>query len=550
MGKLPMKVGAFFMKKRLWLLYGSVFVLFCGLLFRIFTLSDQRLVKAADRQSKVTVNVGAVRGTFYDRNKKPLVNAETVYRAAVTANPKALTALSQVLDADAFSTMSKTLQDGRPAVVTLPRPVAAPEGISLFQVPLRYADRVLAPHVLGYTDADLSKGLTGLESALDPLLSQFGGRAKVTYAVGATGKLLEGVAPTIDNTLSRANGGAVLTLDADIQQMTEDIAAKYIKKGAVIVMQPQTGDILAMASLPSYHPQKVAEVLEDENAPLLNRALCNYNCGSVFKIVSAATALESGVNPDTLYTCNGSITVGNTVFHCHNRLGHGLLKMEEAFAKSCNSYFIELVSGVGGNALWQMASRLQFNSAITLHSGYTTATATFPQAATLEVPAALANASFGQGELTASPLHIAQLVSTVVNNGTLIPPRIVLGYVDENGAYTEETQAEQHQRVFSVKTAATLRMMMEKVLSDDGTGKSGKPLIGGAGAKTGTAETGWSRTDDEKYAVVQSWYAGYYPASDPRYVIVIMAENAQNTDAKTAPVFKEIADTLYRMEQN
>ena len=199
----------------------------------------------------------------------------------------------------------------------------------------------------------------------------------MTYAVGATGKLLEGVAPTIDNTLSRANGGAVLTLDADIQQITEDIAAKYIKKGAVIVMQPQTGDILAMASLPSYHPQKVAEVLEDENAPLLNRALCNYNCGSVFKIVSAATALESGVNPDT---CNGSITVGNTVFHCHNRLGHGLLKMEEAFAKSCNSYFIELVSGVGGNALWQMASRLQFNSAITLHSGYTTATATFPQA--------------------------------------------------------------------------------------------------------------------------------------------------------------------------
>ncbi len=294
----------------------------------------------------------------------------------------------------------------------------------------------------------------------------------------------------------------------------------------------------------------MAEVLEDENAPLLNRALCNYNCGSVFKIVSAATALESGVNPDTLYTCNGSITVGNTVFHCHNRLGHGLLKMEEAFAKSCNSYFIELVSGVGGNALWQMASRLQFNSAITLHSGYTTATATFPQAATLEVPAALANASFGQGELTASPLHIAQLVSTVVNGGTLVPPRIVLGYVDENGAYTEETQAEQHQRVFSVKTAATLRMMMEKVLSDDGTGKSGKPLIGGAGAKTGTAETGWSRTDDEKYAVVQSWYAGYYPASDPQYVIVVMAENAQNTDAKTAPVFKEIADTLYRMEQN
>lgn len=536
------------MKKRLWLLYGGVFIVFCGLLFRVFSLSDQQLVKAADRQSKVTVNVGSVRGTFYDRNKTPLVNSTTVYRAAVTANPKALTALSQVLDSTAFSAMSRILQDGRPAVVTLSRPVAAPEGISLFQVPLRYTERVLAPHVLGYADADLSKGLTGLESALDTFLSQYGGKAKVTYTVGATGKPLEGVAPTVENTLSCARGGVVLTLDANIQQITEDIAAKYIKKGAVIVMKPQTGDILAMASLPSYHPQKVAEVLENEDAPLLNRALCNYNCGSVFKIVSAATALESGVGVDTAYTCNGSVTVGSTIFHCHNRLGHGSLKMDDAFAKSCNSYFIQLMGGVGGDALWQMASRLQFNSAISLYSGYSTATAIFPQAELLQAPAVLANASFGQGELTASPLHIAQLVSTVVNGGTLIPPHIVMGYMDENGAYTEETRAEQHQRVFSVETATTLRMMMEKVLADEGTGKSGKPLIGGAGAKTGTAETGWSRTDDEKYAVVQSWYAGYYPASDPRYVIVVMAENAQNTGAKTAPVFKEIADMLYRME--
>lgn len=535
------------MKKRLWLVYGCFISLMCGLLFRIYTLSDQYLRTAADKQSSVSVTVANIRGTIYDRNGIPLVNNEKEYRAGVIATPSALTALSQTMDAVAFSSLSTALQTGKPAVVRLEN-LAAANGISLFEVPIRYGKRVLAPHLIGYMDGDKTEGLVGIEAAFDNLFNTYNGKATVTYSVDANGRALGGIPPKLSNSIHNASGGIRLTLDADIQKIAEDIASKYIKKGAVVVMQPSSGDVLAMVSLPSYHPDAVADVLQDPDAPLLNRALCNYNCGSVFKIVSAATALEMQSTVQKTYTCNGNITIGNNVFHCHHRLGHGNLSMEEAFAKSCNCYFIQLMQDVSGTPLLHLSKRLQFGNAISLCDGIQTAVSTLPSENMLYAPAALANFSFGQGELSASPMHIASLVSTVVNDGILCSPRIIEGYVNENGDVTNADEILSG-RVFSSETAALLRKMMEAATEDGGTGSAGKPQHGTAGAKTGTAETGWAPADNEKYAVVHSWYAGYYtPYEGVDYVIVVLAENAENTGAKTAPVFKEIAETLYKLK--
>ena len=117
----------------------------------------------------------------------------------------------------------------------------------------------------------------------------------------------------------------MLTLDQDIQRIAETAAKKSIQRGAVVVMEPATGRILAMVSLPSFQPDTVARYLDSEDAPLLNRALCNYNCGSVFKITSLATALEQGISPDTCYTCSGQLVIGENKFPCHNRLGLSLI---------------------------------------------------------------------------------------------------------------------------------------------------------------------------------------------------------------------------------
>ena len=548
MGKITRGRRDFSMKKRVWLFYGCIFSTLCALAFRIFTLSDQYLIRAAGQQSTVTVTVANTRGSIYDRNQKPLVNGSTEYRAAVTSHPKAIAALSGVLENDDFENMSQMLQNGRPAVVTLEK-LAAGEGISLFQVPMRYEERVLAPHLLGYISGDESEGLTGLEAAFDTLLTSYNGVASVSYTVDANGKPLQGVSPKITNTTKNSNGGICLTIDADIQEITEDIAAKYIRKGAVVIMDPESGEILSLASLPTFHPGKVADVLQDPDSPLLNRALCRYNCGSVFKIVSAAAALESGISTNTAFDCAGHITVGDTVFHCHQRLGHGNMTMPTAFAYSCNSYFIQLMRKSGGDSLWHLASRLQFNSPISLCDGFQTESATLPSQNALQSPAVLANLSFGQGELTATPIHIAQLVAAIANGGKLVSPHIVKGYVDETGTLSENTAISANQQFFSETTASSLQEMMSGVLDEGGTGYAGRPLFGKAGAKTGTAETGWERGEGEKYPVVQSWFAGYYPADNPQYAIVVLAENADNTGAKTAPVFKEICDRLYQMDE-
>lgn len=535
------------MKKRLWMVFGVFICLFFGLLFRIYTLSNQNLRTAANKQSSVSITAANVRGTIYDRNGIPLVNNEKEYRASVIATPTALTALSQTMDSTMFSSLSAVLQTGKPAVVRLEN-LAAANGISLFEIPIRYGKRVLAPHLIGYMDADKTEGLVGLESVFNTALNAYRGTATVTYTVDANGKVLNGIAPEISNTISNAAGGIRLTIDANIQRITEDIAAKYITKGAVVVMSPKNGDVLSMVSLPTYHPNAVADVLQNPNAPLLNRVLCNYNCGSVFKIVSAATALETQNSAEKVYTCNGNITIGQNVFHCHHRLGHGDLDMQDAFAKSCNCYFIQLMQEVGGTPLLNLSKRLQFGSAISLCDGIQTAISTIPDENTLQAPAALANLSFGQGELSASPLHIASLVSTVVNDGILCSPRILDGYIDENGNFTKSDEMLSG-RIFSKETATALQKMMGEATQNGGTAVAGKPRYGLSGAKTGTAETGWVPEENEKYAVVHSWYAGYFsPREETDYVIVVFAENAENTGAKTAPVFKEIAETLYKIK--
>ncbi len=537
------------MTKRLWAFFVVLTLLFGGILYRIYDISENFLSSVAGSQSTITVTVANSRGTIYDRNGEALVNGFTEYRAAVTPQTESLTALSGVLEAQTFAGLKDMLQNGKPTVVTLPR-LAAGVGLSLFQVPVRYENRVLAPHLLGYLNADHGEGLTGMEQALDDVLRAFGGEATVTYTVDAHGRVLNGIEPTITNSLSNAKGGVQLTLDARLQRLAEDVAEKYIQKGAVVISDPRNGDILAMVSLPQFHPAHVADVLQDEDSPLLNRALCSYNCGSVFKIVTAAAALENGMSAQQTYYCAGKIDVSDTVFHCHQRLGHGMLDFKNAFSKSCNAFFIQLAQQTGGEVLLNLSQRLQLDSSMVICEGMQTASATLPDAVDLQAPAALANLSFGQGELTATPMHIAQLIGTVVNDGVMISPRVIEGYVNADGTVQSHTR-QSGQRVLSATTCQTLKQMMQSVMTVGGTGEKGCPTKGVAGAKTGTAETGWQSAQDAQYPVVQSWFAGYYyPKENEPYVIVVLAEDADNTHADTSAVFREITDSIYAYGEN
>lgn len=531
------------MPKRSVIIGALLLAMFSGLMIKIYHLADSGLAQVADQQSTVTVTVATARGTIYDRNMQPLVNTGTQNRVSVAPYPVAVAALSEALAAEEFEALAARLQSGRPVTLTLDRLLAPTEGISQFSVPVRYGEDLAAPHLLGYLDGDELHGVTGIELAFDEYLNSKSGSIKVTYKVDGSGKPLQGIAPEIQNTLDEARAGVVLSIDREIQYIAEQAAKKHIDRGAVVVLEPATGQVLAMVSLPDFQQDTLVDALEDERSPLLNRALCNYNCGSVFKIVSAAAALEAGVPLNESYTCKGSINVGGIPFHCHNRLGHGVMSMVSGFAQSCNPYFVHLMQNVGGEALYTMATNLSFDRPLLLAENYKTARAVLPSELELQSPAAVANLSFGQGSLLATPMHIAQMVAAVVNDGEVIQPSVVKGFVDKEGNL-EASTVSPAQWAFSEQTARTLRNLMIETV-ENGTGSGGKPRTGGAGCKTGTAETGWENEDGS--AVVQSWYAGFYPAEQPKYAIVVLAEDAEGTGSQSAPVFRQICDDLYTL---
>ncbi len=517
-----------------------VLVLMGGLMLRLYDLSGQNLSQAADQQAGLTVTVANVRGTIYDANLRPLVNAETEYRVSLTASPETLAAVSSCLDAAALETLTERLQEGKPVAAVLDSLPSPADGLAVFETPVRYSEPLLAPHVLGYLDGDGLHGATGAELVFDERLNDCAGKAETTYTVDATGRPLQGIAPTLSNTLGRAKAGVALTIDADIQKIAENAARQYIRKGAVVVMEPSTGRIAAMVSLPDFQPSTVAENLNNTDAPLLNRALCNYNCGSVFKIVTAAAAIEAGIPLSTSFDCAGSLDVGGITFHCHNRLGHGGLTMTQAFAQSCNPYFIRLAQRMGGQTLYAMAVALGFDRPVILAEGWKTARAVLPSETELLSPAAVANLSFGQGALMATPVHIAQLVAAVVNDGNIVRPTLLKGMVDENGALTEEPVSPA-QSAFSASTARTLRELMKTVV-EEGTGRSARPFELGAGGKTGTAENA-DHSDNLTFI-------GFAPYENPEIAVAVVIEYGGKGDAakETAKAVFEayFAETLQK----
>lgn len=533
------------MRKRVLILCATLGVL-CGCcMWRVFTLQrEPAFSEAAGEQATVTVEAGTARGTIYDCRLEPLVNKDFEFVASIAATKAAKQCIRSSFDKATAKALLERLEGGKPIAVRMDTPMALGEGVVLRTLPTRYDGRVLAPHVIGYTNKD--GGVTGIEYACNDLLSAYSGGVSVTYEVDATGVPIEGREPTVTDSTALCKGGVVLTIDRTIQQIAQQ-AAEKITRGAVVIMDPKTGEIRAMASVPTFQPDAVDEALSAEDAPLLNRALSDYNCGSVFKIITAAAALEAGVSPDVTFSCTGGYGLGDNFFRCHYILGHGTMDMKEAFAKSCNPYFIQLALSVGAEKVYDMAVSFGMDRAWTLADGLSTARGVLPSLQTLSSSdAALCNLAFGQGELLSTPVHVAQLAAAIANNGVIYRPTLIAGTVDENGTVTK-AEPSPPQFVFSEKTAETLKPMMEYTMIE-GTGAKGQPLSKPAAAKTGTAETGWMENGQE---VVQHWFTGYYPAEDPQYVVTVICENSEASGESAAPVFKEICENLYfRMRKN
>lgn len=502
------------------------------LLGRIYYIAKTDYRAVTTRQSTRTVSVGEKRGEIYDRNFSPLVASEKKLLAVVTPCVGSYEYLKGKVDENY---LKEKIDNASPFLVQVHEEINN-ELIRTFTVPIRYCDDPIAVHLIGYTDSSGKTGVTGIEKAFNSYLSENSGKLTVSFQVDAVGRVLAGMDKYIDDKNFSSKAGVVLTLDKSIQQIAENaLKNSRIKSGAVIVMKAHTGEIYAMASTPEYDPNNVADSLSAENSPFVNKALMSYSVGSIFKPLVAATALENGVSPTFEYECKGEITVGDRVFKCYNNKSHGKIDMSEALSVSCNTYFINLIFKTDIDLLLKICRNSGLGEKISLAPELTSTAGSLPTRESLSIKGNLANFAFGQGDILASPLQIASAYH-MLSTGNAVKPQLVMGFTNYMGLMTKKPDSASV-KVLSDKTVVKLRQMLSDVCKNNGCNLSHFEVAG----KTGTAQSGIISQDKE---ILRTWFAGFFPANNPNYIVVILNENGRSGLADCSPVFKEIAQNV------
>lgn len=479
-------------KKVAALIFLALFVL-CG---RIAYIDFFKFSSVSASNGAVQEEFGTNRGLIFDRNLKPLV--ETEY---------------ELLNSRIYSDYN-------------------------FKVPKRYSDNQIAEHIIGYTDID-GEGVSGIEKDYNDYLKGIKNNIKIKYYKDAKGRLLKGKGIDVDESEKSTDSGIVLSIDSDIQAFSQKCASK-LNKGCVIVSDSKTGDILALSSYPSFNPNSISDYINDNNYPLLNRALLNYNVGSVFKVVICMAALESGISEDFTYNCKGHINCSGVRFNCHNLKGHGKLDMKNALSKSCNTYFIKLAQKTGSEQIIKIAKKLGLDKRLYLSDSIISAKGNLPSNNSLSARAALANLSFGQGELLETPLHLSTVYSVIANGGYLIKPCLVKSKV-LNSQITEKIKNQTKIRVISYTTANKINSFLEYTVLY-GTGKNASVKNCATAGKTATAQTGKYKNGKE---ILISYFIGYITTKDDnKYTILVMKENGVSGSSDCAPIFKEIGEYI------
>jgi penicillin-binding protein A len=356
-------------------------------------------------------------------------------------------------------------------------------------------------------------------------------------------------------------GGTVkLTLNPAAQQAAYDALGD--NKGAVVALDPRTGAILAMASKPSYDPNPLAShsveeqqaawqaIQEDPDKPALNRAIAQtLPPGSVFKIVTAAAALESGrYDPDSLIPGPAAYDLPQSTVDLPNQSGEPcgsgpdeLTTLTNALRVSCNTAFAYLGNDLGDDALREQAERFGYNSEPLADEDLNAATSVFP--AELDAPQT-ALAAIGQFDVRATPLQIAMVSAGIANDGALMNPYLIEELRDPDRVKVlERTEPEELSRAVSSETAQELTAMMVEVV-ENGTGQSAQMDGIEVAGKTGTAQTTPERPP---YA----WFTCFAPADDPQIAIAVVIEEAPDTARDdiaggrlAAPVAKAVMEAM------
>jgi penicillin-binding protein 2 len=437
-----------------------------------------------------------------------------------------------------------------------------------------YPNGSMAGHIVGYTgrtgralDSVIdnhetlwpeSEGREGLEQTFNDILTGKHGEYKLTFDKDGRKTSEKLVTPPVPgNTV-------VTTLDLRVQELAEKALQSRAKRGAIVVIEPKSGDILAMASWPAYDPnafvpsisaEKYKALQNDPDIPLLPRAFRSaYPPGSTFKIAVGIAALESGaVTPNDLYECVPGIEIGNITFHNWKKGDRGALNFVQALTESCDTWFYQVGIKTGAEPIIDWALKLGFGAKCGIplrgevegrvpNDEYMKATH-----GRKILNGDLANMSIGQGDILVTPLQMAQAVGVVANGGTLYQTRLVqqVQTIDNEIVSAYQVRAKRTIEI-SPETLEQVRTgMIDVVNGAGGTAHQASLDAVEVAGKTGTAQ--WGPKNKERTA---AWFTGFLPADEPQYAFAAVYEGEVGSKVHggttAAPMIADIFKSLYK----
>lgn len=562
------------------MLIAIIFIILIGRLTYLQIFASTGLMEKKLNQLIATIPITASRGDIYDSKMEILAKDAT--STSIYARPrdieegeKAAEILSEILDLDQEKTYEK-LSDIKQSIVLIQRKVDNDKAIQIREKNIKglefvedkkryYKNGNFAPYVLGFTGAD-HQGLYGIESKYDEILK--GKDGLLTYQRDARGSKIASGAET---RVAPIPGKSIqLTIDSSIQHFAERAAEKAMyennaKRVTILVMEPKTGGLLAMASKPDYdlnNPRIISDIMEEklsydfsekkESGERIKKSLgerqqemwknpavtFNYEPGSTFKIITSAAGLEEGVvTPNTQFYDKGYTMVGGRMLKCWRYpRNHGSETFAEAVQQSCNPVFVEVALKLGVDRFYKYIEGFGFGqkTGIDLDGEEGGIVASKKNIKDIS----LATSSYGQG-VSVTPIQLITAASAIANEGMLMKPRIVNSiHSPETNEVIEEFKPEEIRQVISKETAQSLLKILESVVSK-GTGSKAQIPGYAIGGKTGTA----NKVIDGAYATGKyvASFVGIAPISDPKITVLVIIDEPDPSNSMGGQIAAPVA---------
>ena len=522
--------------------------------YQLQLFNGEELGNRAERQLTKKISFPPIRGKVLDRNGVELATNRDV--ASIYAQPARIsdagavaTALSKIIGEDAASIRDK-LTDKSP-FVWIKRSLSVEQGDIISGLDMKgvgiiketrryYPNMELAGHLIGFAGVD-SQGLEGIELKYNDYIKGSSG-----YFLAERDALGRNIYPEGVNIKDSSSGSdVILTIDRTVQHITErELGAavdKFDAKGGIaIVMDPKTGEILSMAVQPAFNPNS----FEKYNPGIWrNRSLTDtFEPGSTFKIFLAAAAIDSGrVNSKDIFYCeNGRAKVFNKYIHDTNK--YGWLSMENILRVSSNIGAYKIGEKVGKDQYYRYIKGFGFGEKTGISLPGETSGNLRPAKGLS--PVGYANLSFGQG-ISVTALQLVSAISAVANGGHIMKPHVVKKIVDREGNTQLSNYPLRVRRVISDDTAKEISLMLERVVSSEGTGMRGALEKYRVAGKTGTSQKYDNKLEAYSKEKYTSSFIGFLPADNPKLSILVILDEPKESyygGTVAAPVFKKIAE--------